>query len=92
MEAVHGVEAVAEVVGEVWEPWGADPGPGPGDRADQADLQLPVEAGEVAVGQTAGQLARITWVPPPGQWPAACGDTSPSSGPAHPGPTAASSC
>lgn len=92
MEAAHGVEAVAEVAGQVWEPWGADPGPGPVGplAADQDDPQLLVEEAAAAEGQT-GQLARITWAPPPAQWTAACGDTSPSYGPTPPGPTAASS-
>ena len=33
----------------------------------------------------------ITWVPLSAQWTAACGGTSPSSYPAHPGPRATSS-
>ena len=82
-EDAEAVEVVVEVEGEVWQPSEADQEPAPGDQADQ---QQQVE--DVA----AGQLTRITWAPLLDPWPAACGDTSPSSCPTPPGPTATSSC
>ena len=70
--------------------WEAAPEPGPEQEHDVAvDDGVPGDLLQVVC--PGPPAPRITWAPPPDQWPPPCGDTSPSSCPARPGPTTTSS-